>query len=342
MINDKIELVIPTYNRGKYLDETLNCLLNSPFRDCKITIRDNASQDNTPEICEKYSKLFKNIHIIRNEMNIGGSANIVMSYREATCPYVWVLADNDCLNFDRCDDLIKAIESYKYDLIICSSAIYSINNWKNNIPNFDESISQLIKDKRNGDSNYLENNAKDLALIMKKHYFYIAPFLPSTIYKTSLIDSDTLRGMYDAIHQSLPHYPLIAKALNDNLKTYKTKYDIVFVQPNPDSFDGISDFTLYSRVLECATLIEDKKIQSYALQWGLYSEKVSRNIPLYILNNKRLGDTSFKINVLSLVKTMYLIKGSFKGFFYQIYIFTWFYFPLTLLNFVANIMKLLK
>ena len=37
MIEDKFEIMIPTYNRASYLDYTLNKLLNSPFKDCKIT-----------------------------------------------------------------------------------------------------------------------------------------------------------------------------------------------------------------------------------------------------------------------------------------------------------------
>ena len=48
MIEDKIEIMIPTYNRANYLNDTLNALLNSPFKNCRITVRDNASLDNTP------------------------------------------------------------------------------------------------------------------------------------------------------------------------------------------------------------------------------------------------------------------------------------------------------
>ena len=122
MIEEKIEIVIPTFNRASYLNDTLQYLLDSPFKNCKITVRDNASPDETPKICEKYSKLFNNLHIIRNNKNIGGNANILRSYEQATYPYVWVLADNDYLNFDRCEDAIAAIESEKYDLIICNSS----------------------------------------------------------------------------------------------------------------------------------------------------------------------------------------------------------------------------
>lgn len=40
------------------------------------------------------------MHIIRNKKNIGGNANIIRCYEEAEAIYVWVLADNDLLNFE--------------------------------------------------------------------------------------------------------------------------------------------------------------------------------------------------------------------------------------------------
>ena len=37
MIEEKIEIVIPTFNRASYLNDTLQYLLDSPFKNCKIT-----------------------------------------------------------------------------------------------------------------------------------------------------------------------------------------------------------------------------------------------------------------------------------------------------------------
>ena len=56
MIEEKMEIILITYNRSKYLDNTLNQFLNSPFKNCKFTVLDNCSPDNTPEICAKYEK----------------------------------------------------------------------------------------------------------------------------------------------------------------------------------------------------------------------------------------------------------------------------------------------
>lgn len=318
MIEDKVEIVIPTYNRDKYLDNTLNSLLNSPFKNCKITIRDNASPDNTPEICEKYSSLFNNIHIIRNEKNIGGNANILRSYEQANYPYVWVLADNDILNFDRCQDFIDAIESEKYDLIICNSSLYKAEDSPNKLPTVDdEPISEYIKRNKIND-NYLENTTQELASIIKNHYFGIGCFISSTIYKTSLIDEDVLITGSKYISRSHPHFSLVAKALNENLLTYKTKYDIVYWQSNDDETELVG-IDWYAKYLDCIPLINDKEFRSYAEQeyanYTFYIELAAR-----IVYAKATHDSTLKESIFSFIETMYKLKGWGKGFLYQIYL----------------------
>lgn len=324
MIEDKIEIVIPTYNRANYLNNTLNYLLHSPFKDCKITIRDNASPDETPKICEKYLKLFKNMQIIRNNKNIGGNANVLRSYEKATYPYVWVLGDDDYLNFDRCDDFIKAIESEKYDLIICSSERYTGENSLNIYPTIDdEPISEYIKRKKDNDANYLENTTQELALIIKTYYFSINGFISSTIYKTSIIDSNYLIQGSNFISRSFPHFPLIIKSLNENLLTYKTRYDVVFRQMNDDG--EVEGLELYSRYLDCLHLIKNKQIRSYAEK--LSGDKLYLQIGARIIYSKAKEEPNLKNTILSLIKTMYELRGWFKGFLYQIYIMIFYSIP---------------
>jgi len=326
MIEDKIEIMIPTYNRAKYLNNTLNYLLNSPFKDCKITIRDNYSNDDTEKICVKYSELFKNLHIIRNNKNIGGNENVYLCYAEATYPYVWVLADNDYLNFDRCDDFVEAIDSEKYDLIICNSARYAGENNQNSYPTIDdEPISEYIKRNKPNDPNYLENSAQELASIIKEHYFRIAGFISSTIYKTSLIDTEVLITASNYISRSYPQFSLISKSLNENLLTYKTKYDVVFLKENPKDSE-VFGFEWFSRYYECLTLINDKQLRSYAESHSM-GKKAYYEIAAKIIYAKGEQDPNVKVCVISLIETMYLLRGWFKGALYQIYIMILYFIP---------------
>ena len=127
MIEEKMEIILITYNRSKYLDNTLNQFLNSPFKNCKFTVLDNCSPDNTPDICAKYEKLFPNMHIVRHSTNIGGNANILRAVETSESKYTWILGDDDNYDFSTVDDVIDAVVSDKYDFIYVTSCLLPTN-----------------------------------------------------------------------------------------------------------------------------------------------------------------------------------------------------------------------
>lgn len=50
----KVSIVLPNYNYAQYLDERIQSLLNQTYRDFELIILDDASQDNSIEVIEKY------------------------------------------------------------------------------------------------------------------------------------------------------------------------------------------------------------------------------------------------------------------------------------------------
>ena len=51
----KISIVLPNYNYARYLDERIQSLLNQTYTDFELIILDDASQDNSIEVIEKYT-----------------------------------------------------------------------------------------------------------------------------------------------------------------------------------------------------------------------------------------------------------------------------------------------
>ena len=340
MIEDKIEIMIPTYNRANYLNDTLNALLNSPFKNCRITVRDNASLDNTPEICKKYEELFDNLVVVRNNKDIGGNANIIRCYEKAEMEYVWVLADNDVLNFDDCDDFINAIESEKYDLIICSSGNIFVSNSQYGP---DYTLSDLIETKSSKE-NYLENSAVDLVSIIQNYYFFAGSFIPSFIYKTYLIDTNYLIKGYNYISRSFPHFPLFVKALNLNVLTYKTKKDIVIFQENPNDSELLAGVEYYVRCLDCALLVKDTRFREYASQ--IQAHGMLYSSLAHVIAGKVNNEEDFRFHVMDLINVLYKLKGWFLGTIYMVLIFLCSLVPRRLCTFIFEnkdgITKVLK
>jgi len=60
----KVSVVIPTYNRARFLCEAINSVLNQTFRDFEVIVVDDGSTDNTAELLSRYSD---SIHYVRQD-----------------------------------------------------------------------------------------------------------------------------------------------------------------------------------------------------------------------------------------------------------------------------------
>lgn len=126
-----LSILIPTYNRAKYLDNCLNSIfsqLNEELRDkIEVIVSDNASIDDTKEVMEKYSKN-KNIdyNYSSNFENLGPDRNFYKLVKEATGIFAWILGDNEYLESGSLKKIIKILEENND-----SGVIYIYNRMKN-------------------------------------------------------------------------------------------------------------------------------------------------------------------------------------------------------------------
>lgn len=71
----KVSIGLPVYNGERFLAGALNSLISQDYEDFEIVISDNASTDNTGNICQEYAQKDDRIRYSRNERNIGLSRN---------------------------------------------------------------------------------------------------------------------------------------------------------------------------------------------------------------------------------------------------------------------------
>ena len=69
----QISVVIPTYNRSRYLDKCLDSLFkqNYPTQNYEVIVIDDNSNDDTQEVLEKYTQKYHNLQIVINKENKG-------------------------------------------------------------------------------------------------------------------------------------------------------------------------------------------------------------------------------------------------------------------------------
>lgn len=107
----KISVVIPTYNRATYLDQTISSVISQKNADFEIIVSDNCSVDNTREIIEKYLANPR-VKYFRNKTNIG----MVNNWKEAvfnrsSAEWFIVLSDDDYfVNDNYLESVLSCIE----------------------------------------------------------------------------------------------------------------------------------------------------------------------------------------------------------------------------------------
>ena len=107
----KLSIGMPVYNGAKTLKKAINSILAQTFQDFELIISDNASNDETETICQKFASKDPRIHYIRQIKNIGAHANFNFLISKATEKYfMWAAAD-DWRSPDFLEVNISALES---------------------------------------------------------------------------------------------------------------------------------------------------------------------------------------------------------------------------------------
>ena len=94
----KVLVIIPTYNRSQYFRVALDSVLNQTYRNLKIVISDDSTNEETENLMQPYLNKYSNITYFRNRgFNGDSNWNFLRKYQmdEDECEYVNWLMDDD-------------------------------------------------------------------------------------------------------------------------------------------------------------------------------------------------------------------------------------------------------
>lgn len=124
MDNSLVSILIPVYNREKYISETVKSALNQTYKNIEIIVVDNKSTDDTWRILFNLSKLDKRIKIFQNDSNIGPVKNWKRCLDEAQGEYGKILWSDDLIAPEFLEKTIPFLENEDVGFVFTGTEIF--------------------------------------------------------------------------------------------------------------------------------------------------------------------------------------------------------------------------
>lgn len=122
----RVSIGLPVFNGEKYLEEALDSILRQTYQDFELIISDNASNDDTSQICRLYAEKDSRIRYYRNKRNIGAARNHNRVFELSNGTYFKLADYDDVLAPEflcRCADILDKDQS----VVLCHSRTGRIN-----------------------------------------------------------------------------------------------------------------------------------------------------------------------------------------------------------------------
>lgn len=170
-----LSIIIPVYNKEKYIDACLQSILGQSFTDFELLLINDGSTDESALICSRYQNLDKRVILI-NKANGGVSSARNLGLSKATGKYIGFIDSDDTIEPDMYEILIRNIENKDADVSVCR--LKTIFPDKVNAPAEEEGVVLL-------------NRAQAMSLFLKEQLDMSAN---NKIYKAELAKSVLFTG----------------------------------------------------------------------------------------------------------------------------------------------------
>jgi len=90
-----VSVVLVTYRRARLLDATIDAILRQSLTDFELIIADNASPDDTEEVCRRWASRDGRIRYYRRSHNVGMLQNMALSIQDSVANYVAIFHDDN-------------------------------------------------------------------------------------------------------------------------------------------------------------------------------------------------------------------------------------------------------
>lgn len=111
-MKDLVSIIMPSYNTGKFIAESIDCVLAQTYENWELIIVDDCSTDDTDAIVTGYTDA--RIRYLKNEKNSGAAVSRNRALREAKGRWIAFLDSDDLWSPEKLEKQIAFMEENKY------------------------------------------------------------------------------------------------------------------------------------------------------------------------------------------------------------------------------------
>lgn len=115
-----ISVIIPVYNKQKYLGRCLDSLVSQTYENLEIIIVDDGSTDKSADLIQEYAERYKNIYYYY-QVNQGAAAARNLGIEKARGSYICFVDSDDIIFNEYVSYLYKLLEVSGADCSVCSA-----------------------------------------------------------------------------------------------------------------------------------------------------------------------------------------------------------------------------
>lgn len=163
--NPLVSVIIPVYNGATFIEETIESVQKSTFNNYEILLIDDASQDNSKQICEALAKKYNNISFYYFKKNRGLGNLLNFALEKAQGKYICRLNQDDLMTSDRIQMQVDFLDANP-EVVVVGSWITLFNK-----AGLLETVHYLKDDKE-----------------IRKRWYIVSPFAdPAVMYRKDIV-----------------------------------------------------------------------------------------------------------------------------------------------------------
>lgn len=259
---------LPVYNGGRFIRNAIESILAQTFTDFELIISDNASTDDTGDICRRYARTDSRVYYTRKNKNLGASRNFNDVFDLSTGKYFKWASNDDICEPDFLEKCVRVLESDS-SVALCHPGTRRIDEDGRNIGAY---TLKLKSDSPNPVTRFRE-------LLMAKHACFqvFGVFRKKIMERTSLLNNysgaDRVLLAETALHGRIVEVPGYLFLRRSHAEESRLQYPdsndrVVWFDPSRKGRIVLSQWRLlaeYVNAVKRSPLSQQDKIACYML-----------------------------------------------------------------------------